>query len=72
MLAVIEDPALRAQDARELERAQHAVQSIDAELDRLATSAQSRAEIARRIGQEAAVATGAAGLTIAAVAAVMA
>jgi hypothetical protein len=72
MLAVIEDPALRAQDARELERAQHAVHAIDAELDRLATGAQARAEIARRIGQEAAVATGAAGLTIAAVAAVMA
>jgi hypothetical protein len=55
-----------------VERAQHAVQAIDAELDRLATGAQARVEIARRIGQEAAVATGAAGLAIAAVAAVMA
>jgi hypothetical protein len=67
MLQVLEDPAARSEDAQEAQQAVLALESIDAELVRIANGATTRAAMAARIGQEVA-----AGFGLAALAAVLA
>jgi eukaryotic-like serine/threonine-protein kinase len=71
MLALLEDPAARAADQRELEDAIAAVRDIDAKLARLDEDGKARGEAARLMCQELAAGIGAVVLTAAVIAAVM-
>jgi hypothetical protein len=62
MLALLEDPAGRAVDARETEEAGESLRLIDQELERIATGAPERAATAYRLGQEIAAGLGLAAL----------
>ena len=71
MLALLEDPATRAADQRELEDAIVAVRAIDARLARLEAGGPERRSTARRLCQEVMAGIGAMALTAAIIAAVM-
>ncbi len=68
MMALLDNPAARAADARGFQAAGEAVQRIDAELAALAGGAESRSETARRIGHEAALGVAMMAVTVAVVA----
>lgn len=65
MLAALEDPAAREADASGAERAKAALARIDEALRLSAAGAESRADHARRLGQEIAVCAGMASLAVA-------
>ena len=72
MLAVLEDPALLAADARGAREATLAVQTIDRELAAIATGGPARAESARRLGQDVVLGVGLSAMAVAAIAAILA
>ncbi len=71
MLALLQDPQIRADDAQEYQDAMLTVADIDAELLRITSGGLPRADAARRIAQEAALVLGSMTLAVAAVAAVL-
>ncbi|MDQ2803891.1 MAG: hypothetical protein M3Y41_14905 [Pseudomonadota bacterium] len=72
MLALIQDPSSRSEDAREADAVAAQLAHINAELERMERAGESRADMARHLGHEIAAAVGLAALAASVALAVLA